>query len=63
MAKCIRCGKDGAYYKHYNGGMVCGNCIGAYFTCPDCGRVFDEDDRVNGDAGNGFCVECSSDHE
>ena len=62
MAKCIKCGNEGARYEHFKGGFVCDSCIGTYFTCPDCGRVFDNDDRVNGDAGNGFCADCASDH-
>ncbi len=62
MAKCICCGKSGAEYQHYKGGYVCDDCVGRYFTCPDCGRVFDADDYENGDAGNGFCAECASNH-
>lgn len=62
MAKCIRCGKSGAEYEHYNGGYVCEDCVGSFFTCPDCGRVFDADDFENGDAGNGFCSDCAPNH-
>ena len=51
MAKCICCGKTGADYPHYNGGYVCDDCVGAYFTCPACGRVFDINDREHGDNG------------
>lgn len=61
MAKCICCGKTGADYPHYNGGYVCDDCVGAYFTCPACGRVFDINDREHGDNG-GFCAECAPDH-
>ena len=61
MAKCICCGKSGADYPHYNGGYVCDNCIGMYFTCPACGRIFDINDREHGDNG-GFCAECVPDH-
>ena len=32
------------------------------FTCPDCGRTFAPDDYENGDAGNGFCAQCASEH-
>ena len=32
------------------------------FTCPDCGRRFAPDDYENGDAGNGFCSHCASEH-
>lgn len=59
--KCKSCGKHGEYI-HYNGGWICDDCVGRYFTCPDCGRVFDAEDRVNGDAGNGFCRECAPEH-
>lgn len=48
-------------YLHYNGGYVCDDCVGAYFTCPACGRVFDINDREHGDNG-GFCAECVPDH-
>ena len=51
MARCINCGNTGAEYQHYDGGYVCESCVGSYFTCPDCGRVFDQDDYENGDAG------------
>lgn len=59
MAKCICCGKSGAEYEHYNGGYVCEKCVGAYFTCPDCGRLFDTDDFEHGDTGTGFCADCA----
>lgn len=62
MAQCICCGKSGAEYIHFGGGYVCESCVGEYFTCPDCGRVFDADDMTNGDAGNGFCADCASEH-
>lgn len=62
MSKCISCGKPNAEYKHADGGMVCNICIGKYFTCPDCGIVYDRDDFVNGDQGNGFCINCAQDH-
>ena len=62
MAKCISCGKSGADYRHFNGGYVCEDCIGEYFTCPDCGLLYDQDDYEHGDAGNGFCVKCARDH-
>ena len=62
MSKCKSCGKENANYIHYDGGKVCDKCVGDYFTCPDCGRVFEQDDYVNGDQGSGFCKDCSSDH-
>lgn len=62
MDKCIECGKNNADIFHYNGGMVCDNCVGNYFTCPDCGKVFDLDDYEHGDAGNGFCSDCAPNH-
>ena len=62
MAKCISCGKPGANHQHYDGGYVCDDCIGQYFTCPDCGRLFDLDDYEHGDAGTGYCKECSPNH-
>lgn len=40
MAKCISCGKNGAEYFHNDGGKVCNNCLGKYFTCPECGLLF-----------------------
>lgn len=60
--KCISCGSDNGIVQHFDGGFVCEKCIGDYFTCPDCGMVFDQDDRVNGDGGNGFCVKHAIDH-
>ncbi len=62
MAKCINCGKGKGEYPHYSGGFVCNDCLSSYFTCPDCGRLFDRDDFVNGDAGNGFCKDCAPNH-
>lgn len=59
--KCISCGGYGEYM-HKDGGYVCENCVGRYFTCPDCGMVFDQDDYANADAGDGFCVKCSPNH-
>lgn len=59
--KCKSCGNHGEYV-HYDGTWVCEECVGGYFTCPDCGRVFDMDDYENGDAGNGFCRECAPEH-
>ena len=59
--KCKCCGGHGSYV-HFDGGWVCDECVGNYFTCPHCGRVFDRNDLEHGDAGNGFCMECASDH-
>lgn len=61
MAKCINCNEKNASYQHSSGGFVCENCIGSYFTCPDCGILYDRND-VDGDQGNGFCRNCSEDH-
>ena len=60
--KCISCGKSGAQYEHVGGGYICEKCIASYFTCPDCGRIFDSDDYMRGDTGSGFCAECAPDH-
>lgn len=62
MAKCKDCGKPNAEYFHYDGDRLCSNCIGHYFTCPECGTLFDEDDFEHGDAGNGFCKDCAPNH-
>ena len=51
MEKCNSCGKEDE--------KICSECIGGFFTCPRCGRVFKQDDYTFGDAGNGFCAECS----
>ena len=60
MAKCISCGKEGAQYNHYNGGKVCKECAGKYFTCPSCGILYDLDDYEHGDSMiDGKCVKCS----
>lgn len=58
--KCKSCGES-ATYAHFDGGWICDDCVGSYFTCPQCGRVFDRDDYQNADAGNGFCAECNID--
>lgn len=45
---CSNCGKEGHHlHQHYNGGYVCDNCIGHYFTCPVCGILYDIDDYEN----------------
>ena len=62
LAKCKNCGKDGADYIHFKGGHICDKCVGDYFTCPDCGVVFDRDDFEHADAGNGFCFKCAVNH-
>lgn len=62
MSRCISCGKENAVYIHNNGDAVCEDCLGYYFTCPDCGILFEQEDMVNGDQGNGFCKECSNSH-
>lgn len=62
MSKCINCGKSNASVFHKNGGCVCDDCLGEFFNCPDCGRVFDMDDYQDGDAGNGFCAKCAPEH-
>ncbi len=59
MAKCNCCGSDKASYPHYDGGYICEACVGHYFSCPGCGRVFEQDDYEHGDAGNGYCSECA----
>jgi hypothetical protein len=61
MEKCISCKKDEGVFAHNSGGYVCENCIGHYFTCPECGMIFDNDDE-NADAGNGFCGKCAPNH-
>ena len=53
------CEKREGEYQHSSGGYVCNQCIGHYFTCPDCGILFDQE---AGDAGNGFCKDCDSEH-
>ncbi|WP_306542967.1 hypothetical protein [Anaerotignum sp.] len=56
---CKSCGKTGhSFYQHYDGGYVCDACVGAYFTCPSCGKLYDMDDFEHGDAGTGKCVSC-----
>lgn len=62
MKKCKNCGSKDAKYIHQDGGYVCDKCVGNYFTCPDCGTLFDMDDHENGDQGNGFCKKCASKH-
>lgn len=62
MKKCISCGSKEAKYEHFSGGFVCEHCMGDYFTCPKCGRLFDLEDRENGDAGSGFCTECTQEY-
>lgn len=59
MSKCILCKKNDGVYFHHDGGMVCEKCEGAFFTCPECGVLFNNDDYENGDHGNGYCKECT----
>ncbi len=63
MSKCILCKKNEGIYFHNDGGKVCGDCMGKYFTCPECGFLFNIDDYENGDAGNGYCKECSEKYD
>ena len=60
MEKCNSCGKEDAEYEVFGTSKkICSECIGGFFTCPRCGRVFKQDDYTFGDAGNDFCAECS----
>ena len=61
MAKCIRCGNNKGVHPHYNGGMVCEECLGNYFQCPDCEVIYDRDDPEHYDMG-GFCPKHATDH-
>lgn len=62
MSKCKCCNKNDGLYQHFNGGKICEECVGSYFICPDCGRIFDQDDFENGDQATGFCKDCSPNH-
>lgn len=55
MAKCIICKKSNANYFTNNDEPICDNCIGEYFNCPDCGRIFLD---WGADAGSGKCIDC-----
>lgn len=56
MSKCINCNKNEGSYEYSEGGYVCDECVKEYFVCPRCGKAFPKE---SGDAGNGFCEECS----
>lgn len=56
MAKCVKCGKPNAEYFTSEGKSICEKCSGSGFTCPECGRIF-EDELA--DAGDGFCSACT----
>lgn len=56
---CKNCGEPGHHFhQHYDGGYVCDKCVGFYFTCPSCGKLYDKYDFEHGDAGGGKCVSC-----
>jgi hypothetical protein len=59
MAKCVICKKKAGIHKYSEGGEVCSSCAASNFSCPDCGTVFPQE---KGDAGNGFCAKCDSEH-
>ncbi len=61
--KCRNCNKEKGIYIHYDGGKVCDKCLGKYFTCPHCGRLFEQDDYENGDQGTGCCRECKEKYD
>lgn len=61
--KCICCNKNKGIYRHNDGGRVCRDCLGFYFTCPDCGMIYNQGDFENGDAGTGFCRKCKLEHD
>lgn len=63
MAKCISCGKNTGKYFHYDGGKVCDACLGKYFTCSQCGFLFNQDDYVNLDNGGSFCKNCAKKYD
>lgn len=45
-----------------NGKIICCDCYNdRYFTCNECGGVFEEDEAYCGDNGNFYCVECFND--
>ncbi len=62
MDRCKDCGTPDATYEIYGGGNVCEACIGSYFTCPDCQKLYYRDDYEHGDSGSGFCSQCASSH-
>lgn len=33
------------------------------FVCPGCGMIYEQDDFINGDSKNGFCVKCNNEKE
>lgn len=60
MKQCVVCKEKTAKYPLVDGGWVCDKCLGHFFTCPKCGRIFRKDDYEKGDAFNtGYCKNCS----
>ncbi len=60
MNRCKDCGAPDAKYTVQGGGLVCENCVGSYFVCSSCAKLFYRDDYENGDAGRGLCTQCAS---
>lgn len=44
MKQCVVCKSKDAKYPLVDGGRVCDKCLGQFFTCPKCGRIFRKDD-------------------
>ena len=63
MYKCISCANKIEIFRHFSGGYVCEKCLGGYFTCTQCGTMYDMDDRVNGDSRDGNCVKCNKERD
>lgn len=61
---CKRCNKEGTHFhQHFDGGYVCDDCIGSYFTCPSCGMLFDNDDLEHANFSDGKCISCAEKNE
>ena len=61
---CKKCGtKNIKCTKTFNEEYVCDNCKNNMFVCPGCGMIYEQDDFINGDSKNGFCVKCNKEKE
>lgn len=59
MAKCSFCEKEEGIYFTNEGKPVCENCAGKMFTCPGCGRIFEDELADMG----GFCKKCKDEED
>ena len=59
MGKCRDCGEAKASYLHVDGSDICSKCMQTYYSCTECGKLFDKK-YFNGEF---LCGDCSDNND